>query len=150
MSNQSNVGMTIDDMRAAARTLAYPNTETERANIKRIDEEIFEKVRVLENGILANATEFITNSAVDLTAASEFTDAILEDVVYALDTSNPDVDAIAGRYEQLRGQAERVAKTLERLDREAAWHAQRVEDPYGSYVSLVSKYPTLRPSIRLQ
>lgn len=150
MSMQNNVGMSIDDIRYAARTVTYPNSEAERANLRRVDDEVFARVRLLERGIISDAQELLDNGGVELQAATKFTEAIRQDVVFALDRVDADTQTIAERYEQLRSQAEQAIAALERADRQSEWHIGRLDDPYGAYVSMVSKYPTLRPTIRIQ
>jgi hypothetical protein len=142
--------MGLEAIRLAARTANYPNTETERANIARVDGEVFDRVRTHERHLLENANAFMHENTAELQAAASFSNALDEDVIYALDSRDADAGAIADRFEKLRSGIMLSISTLERLAQQADWHAAKVDDPYGNYLALVSKYSTLKPSISVQ
>ncbi|KAA6434932.1 hypothetical protein FQ330_03980 [Agrococcus sediminis] len=137
---------TPHDLRLLAREQQYGNSNLEVETVKQIDALVFEKVRTYEAAIVEAAEDFVANAADDMTAAKEIGFALAEEVRQALD-SGADPTAVAKRFEALRRDAETALGALERAERESAWHAEKLQDPYAGYSMLMQRYPILRPAL---
>ncbi|OJX70290.1 MAG: hypothetical protein BGO95_11680 [Micrococcales bacterium 73-13] len=138
----------LHNARLAARLAEYPNSTTEAEAVKRVDEAVFDKVRTLESGMVRQATEWIADADLDAQAADALTDALRDNVRRAADRSTAVVDRdLAQRYERLKRDAERALAAVERAEREAAFHAAKLRDPYKATVELFKKFPGLPVSL---
>lgn len=143
-----NVHPEPHQLRVMARTQDYANSTLEAETIAAVDKAVFDRVRTWEQATVQAADEFAESVSVDLTAAKEIGAALAGEVRDVL-ASGADPVAVAKRFEELRRNAETALAALERAEREAEWHAEKVDDPYASYSALMSKFAVLRPAIAL-
>jgi hypothetical protein len=139
---------TPDQLRIAAREMAYANSQDEKQNVARVDGEVYANVRKYEQIVQSDARAFISDKQLDVTAADELETAIRRDVRYALD-EGAKPDAVAVRHTQLVNSARVAIASLERAERESLWHAERCADPYAYYQTLVTKYRAIAPQIAI-
>lgn len=137
---------TPHELRVLAREQQYGNSNLEVETVKQIDALVFDKVRTYEAAIVEAAEDFVANAADDMTAAKEIGFALAEEVRQVLD-GGADPTAVAKRFEALRRDAETALGALERAERESAWHAEKLQDPYAGYSMLMQRYPILRPAL---
>jgi len=137
------------EARLAARTAKYDNTADERANVERVDQEVFERVSEFERGVVESARAHADKG--DSLAQEAIT--VLADIhtrfraVAESDEVRPDT---LREFNRLRAQAEAMADSLDVAERAAGFHVNRLSDVYGSWLALVQKYPVLKPGIRVQ
>ncbi|WP_405216005.1 hypothetical protein [Agrococcus sp. Ld7] len=131
-----------------AREQQYGNSSVEVETVKQIDALVFDKVRTYEAAIVESAADFAANAGDDMTAAKEIGFALAEEVRQPLD-GGADPNAVAKRFEALRRDAETALGALERAEREAEWHAEKLADPYTGYSTLMQRYPILRPALAI-
>ncbi|PYY44018.1 hypothetical protein DEJ03_12690 [Curtobacterium sp. MCLR17_043] len=130
--------------RIHAREESYPNSVAEQTEIKRVDDAVFDRVRVYENSLVGSSQALVERGTVLTRETTQVEQSIREEVEYALDhESRTDLKQVAARYTALHSRAQQKIDELERLAREAEWLAEKAEDPYGAYRSLVVRYPAL-------
>jgi hypothetical protein len=129
--------------RIHAREESYPNSVAEQAEIKRVDDAVFDRVRIYENSLVDSSGALIERGAGLVKDATNIERAVREEVKYELDSSRVDLKKAAERYTALRSRAQEQIDALERLAREAEWLAEKANDPYAAYRALVVRYPAL-------
>ncbi|PZF57056.1 hypothetical protein DEJ23_08940 [Curtobacterium sp. MCSS17_008] len=129
--------------RIHAREESYPNSVAEQAEIKRVDDAVFDRVRIYENSLVESSQALIQRGVSLAKDATNIERAVREEVKYPLDSARVDLKAVAERYTALRSRAQEQIDALERLAREAEWLAEKANDPYAAYRALVVRYPAL-------
>ncbi|MBF4604713.1 hypothetical protein [Curtobacterium sp. VKM Ac-2884] len=129
--------------RIHAREEAYPNQTAEKAEVKRVDDAVFDRVRMLENALVKSSESLIERGKELTEGSADVEQQLREQVKYQLDYSSVDLKLAAEQYSKLQSQAQQRIDALERLAREAEWLADRAEDPYMAYRKLVIAYPAL-------
>lgn len=129
--------------RIHAREESYPNSVAEQSEIKRVDDAVFDRVRIYENSLVDSSGALIERGAALVKDATNIERAVREEVKYELDSSRVDLKKAAERYTALRSRAQEQIDALERLARESEWLAEKANDPYAAYRALVVRYPAL-------
>ena len=140
-------GLSPDDARKAVREMAYPNTEAETENVKRVDEAAFDMVRPFEQSLIAQATGHLDRTDKNLKAAKTLSTEMFKEVELPLLDSrqvNLDVTEADGRFQRLQSEAQMQIALLERAAARAEWEAERCDDPYAAFNLLLDRYPGLR------
>lgn len=133
------------DVRLQARQAHYPNSLTEEATLRQIDDAVNDKVRLHERYLVQEARKLIDNSGVDEEAASSIITQLAEEVRYPLIDGGEPTTALAERYEQLRALAAQARQSLQRAEQDADFLAAKSADPYASLMKLYTKWPMIRP-----
>ena len=137
------INPTLDSVRQAARSASYPNSEVETKAVTALEQEIGARVRVHEEGLRATAEAVYASGDRPLAQADELLGEmsdLLSDIERA--GARPGY-VLAARYETARkNMALRIA-ALEKVERDAEFHAAKVLDPYGSLQNLRQKYPQI-------
>lgn len=129
--------------RIHAREESYPNSVAEQAEIKRVDDAVFDRVRIYENSLVDSSQALIERGVALARNATNIERAVREEIKYPLDSARVDLKAVAERYTALRSRAQEQIDALERLAREAEWLAEKANEPYAAYRALVVRYPAL-------
>lgn len=129
--------------RIHAREESYPNSVAEQAEIKRVDDAVFDRVRIYENSLVDSSGALIERGAALAKGATDIERAVREEIRYLLDNTRVDLKKVADRYTALRSRAQEQIDALERLAREAEWLAEKANEPYAAYRALVVRYPAL-------
>ena len=137
------------DLRVQAREQTYPNAAAEAEVTRAIDDAVFSRVRAYEQSIAQAVDEFVAEKETDLAAAMGLQYAVREEIEYPLLDGERPTPEMARRYDDLRRSIEFAISELERAASEAEWHLVRANDPYATWVGLLTKWPTIRPSIVL-
>ena len=110
-------GLSPDDARKAVREMAYPNTEAENENVKRVDEAAFDMVRPFERNLIQQATGHLDLTDKNLDAAKTLSTEMFEEIELPLLDSlqvNLDVTEAAGRFQRMQSHARMQIANLER------------------------------------
>lgn len=129
--------------RIHAREETYPNSAAEKAEIQRVDDAVFDRVRIYENSLVASSQTLMERGAALTRESVKVEEAVREEVRYELDRSRSDIKQVAERYAALETRAQGQIDALERLAREAEWLAEKADNPYAAYRALVVRYPAL-------
>lgn len=132
---------TLDRLRIAAREATYPNSTVETKTVEDLERSITEKVRQHENDLVTTAT-FVHDGGERVLAVTDELLGEMSDLLSDVERSGADA-SLAARYQNLRGRMTQRIAELERVEREAEFHANKVLDPYGSLEKLRQKYPQI-------
>lgn len=137
-------------VRILARTATYANAIEERENIRRVDKEVFDRVRLNERHIIATA-EVERAQAVELEKVAVNLNADIQaSILTPLRQGARWDDSFAVLAQQAQDQAQQLLGELQREATALDWHASRIADPYGTYIEMTNKYTMLRPAIPVQ
>ncbi len=137
------VNQTLDAMRQAARSQAYPNSEVETSTVQTLEQQVARKVGEHESDLVITATTVLSAGEHALVES----DALLADMsglLNEVERAGANVSGgLAARYQSLRHGMELRIKELAKIERDAEFHAEKVLDPYGSLQRLRQKYPQI-------
>jgi hypothetical protein len=143
---------TLGRIRREVRAETFPNSETERETIAAVDEEVFDRVRPVEQRMIARASAFLdTQSSKARTTNGESADNALaraETQLHELYTIQEELAAgrptgpLVERYRKVRDSfAGTIAPTLLRLAGEAARLKTDLDDPFATTERILSRLP---------
>lgn len=139
----------LDDIRLEARNATYPNTAAEVKAVTELEQEIDAKVREHE-AQLVNVAEAAYASGERVMQDSDALRDDMNTLLTDLERAGAHPTAgLAARYETLRKRMESRIAELHRVEADAAFHAAKVTDPYGSLQELRRKYPQIVAGRRL-
>ena len=137
-----------EDARAKARLGQYGNREDEKETIHRVDQQIFDTVRVFERHLIEQADALDgrrTELIAEATAISDELSLLTREVT----RKKVPFDANTARRHQILAQrADETADELERLNGDVNHVAEKLSDPYAAYEQLLDRFPLLRPEIQ--
>lgn len=141
----------LDGPRVAAREAQYGNRQAEIEAVMDIDNAAFDRVRPVEDGMMARAEQFIDDMERKGTEAVrpgliESTEGIvtqLNNLVTQLERGTP-ASQLAERFKQLQNEARAIAlpKIVRALQAVENSHLPNMEDPYGRVQDkIIAKMP---------
>lgn len=144
MTLGDNLGLfdrSLDGLRQEVRNANYPNSESETKAITALEQTIDAKVRQHE--------EHLVHTAEATYASGDRVLAQADEMLTQMSTLGTEIEragsrpsaALAARYETIRKHMSMRIAELERVERDAEFHAAKVLDPYGSLQNLRRKYP---------
>ncbi|SDK71652.1 hypothetical protein SAMN05216282_11145 [Cryobacterium psychrotolerans] len=129
----------LDQARFAARDAFYPNSEVERRTIAAVDEEVFDRVRPLEQMVTAQAESHVArgkSSVEGAFALRQELEAVRDDL-----RRGKDIVELTRRYTQLRREVERTRSLQQSYGKSAESLAAKVADPFAATQRALSIMP---------
>ncbi|MDH6237899.1 hypothetical protein [Cryobacterium sp. CG_9.6] len=129
----------LDQPRIAARNATYPNSEVERRTVAAVDEEVFDRVRPMEQIITAQAESHVARGKASVEAAFSLLqelEAVRDDLRRGKDTSE-----LTRRYTKLCREVERVRGLQQSYSRSADSLRAKVADPIAATQRTLSMMP---------
>jgi hypothetical protein len=132
-------GDALDMPRIAARNATYPNSEVERRTIAAVDDEVFDRVRVMEQLITEQAENHIARG----TASVDSAFSLLQDLEAVRDDlrRGKDTTELTRRYVKLRYEVERMQGLQQSYGRSAEALGAKVADPIAATQKTLSMMP---------
>ncbi|WP_104195220.1 hypothetical protein [Cryobacterium sp. M25] len=129
----------LDEPRMAARDASYANSEVERRTIAAVDEEVFDRVRPMEQMITAQAESHVArgkSSVEGAFALRQELEAVRDDLV-----RGKDVVELTRRYTRLRGEVEKMRRLQQSYGKSTDSLAAKVADPIAATQRTLSLMP---------
>lgn len=129
----------LDQARFAAREASYPNSEVERRTIAAVDDEVFDRVRPMEQMITAQAESHVARGQASVEGAF----ALLQELEAVRDDLRRGGDTVelTGRYTRLRREVERMQKLQQSYGKGAESLRVKVADPIAATQKTLSMMP---------
>jgi hypothetical protein len=129
----------LDAPRIAARKATYPNSEVERRTIAAVDDEVFDRVRVMEQMNTAQAESHVARG----TASVEGAFAVLQELEAVRDDlrRGKDTAELTRRYVKLRADVQRMQGLQPSYGRLAEALRAKVADPVAATQKTLSMMP---------
>ncbi|PXA68534.1 hypothetical protein [Cryobacterium arcticum] len=129
----------LDAPRIAARNASYPNSEVERRTIAAVDDEVFDRVRPMEQVIAAQAEEHVSRGRTSVEGAFALLrelEAVRDDLRRGQDTAE-----LTRRYTKLRHEVDRMQGLQQSYGRSAASLRAKIADPIAAVQKTLSMMP---------
>ena len=141
--------MNPEEARRIVRERHYGNRAEESLAIQSVDDQVFDKVRSLEQFMMGQADALSVerkDAIAEALAVSEELGALTKDVDRKRVRLDP---ATARKWQILNQRAEDASEALDRISRDIDHVEGKLSDPYGTYLALVERFSILKPDIHI-